>query len=66
LARWIEVYRRKIGQRIHGAPVLPVEALRPGEGPLLVTVGARGARAQVREFAARAGLAEGRDFLCVT
>lgn len=66
VSRWIEVDRRKIGQRIHGAPVCGLDALRPGTGPLLVTIGARAARPQVRAFARQAGLVEGRDFLCVT
>lgn len=64
--RWIEVDPRKIGQTIHGAPVEPLDSLRPGSGPLLVTVGAKGARKQVRAFAEEAGLVEGRDFVCVT
>jgi len=66
VVRWLEVDPRKIGQRIHGAPVAGIEALRPGDGPVLVTVGAKGARAQVRAFAAHSGLVEGADFLCVT
>lgn len=64
--RWIEVDPRKLGQTIHDAPVVGVEALRPGAGQTLVTVGAKGARAQVRDFAERAGLVEGDDYLCVT
>jgi len=64
--RWIEVDPRKIGQTIHGAQVNGIDALKPGEGRTLVTVGAKGARAQVRAFAAQAGLVEGEDFLCVT
>jgi len=66
VARWIEVDPRKIGQTIHGAPVVPVTDLKPGEGPVLVTIGVREARDQVRAWAADNGLAEGRDFLCVT
>ncbi len=64
--RWVEVDPRKLGQVIHGAPVVGIEALAPGDGPTLVTVGAKGARGQVREFARRAGLREKTDFLCVT
>ena len=66
VARWAEVDPRKIGQTIHGAPVVPLEELRSGEGKILVAVGAKGARAQVRSWASKAGLIEGRDFLCVT
>lgn len=64
--RWIEVDPRKIGQVIHGAPVVGIEALAPDGGMTLVTVGAKGAREQVRAFATRAGLVEGKDFICVT
>jgi len=64
--RWVEVDPRKLGQTIHGAPVVGIDQLRPGDGPTLVTIGAKGARAQVRAFADRRGLVEGVDFLCVT
>jgi len=66
IRRWLEVDPRKIGQIIHGAPVTGIDALSPGDGKILVTVGAKGARAQVRAFACEAGLREGEDFLCVT
>ena len=64
--RWVEVDPRKLGQTIHGAPVVGIDQLVPGGGPTLVTVGAKGARAQIRDFAAQRGLIEGIDFLCVT
>ena len=64
--RWVEVDPRKLGQIIHGAPVVGIGSLVPGEGRTLVTVGAKGARAQVREFARANGLGEGVDFVCVT
>ena len=66
VARWIEVDPRKIGQTIHGAQVNGVDVLRPGKGRTLVTVGAKGARPEVRAFAVQVGLVEGEDFLCVT
>lgn len=66
IRRWLEVDPRKIGQVIHGAPVIGIDAIAPGDGKILVTVGAKGARAQVRVFAHNAGLREGEDFLCVT
>jgi len=66
VARWVEVDRRKIGQRIHGAPVVPIAELGPDQGPTLITVGARGARRQIRDWARRRGLTEEEDFLCVT
>ena len=64
--RWVEVDPRKLGQIIHGAPVVGIDALKRGDGRTLITVGAKGAREQVRAFAARAGLVEGDDFVCVT
>jgi glycosyltransferase involved in cell wall biosynthesis len=64
--RWIEVDPRKLGQTIHGAPVVGIETLSPSDGKTLVTVGTKGARTQVRAHAARSGLVEGSDFVCVT
>ncbi|MDT8440301.1 MAG: glycosyltransferase [Desulfuromonadales bacterium] len=64
--RWIEIDRNKIGQTIHGAPVVDLQQLTAGQGKILITVGAKGARQQIREFAAARGLHEGDDFLCVT
>jgi glycosyltransferase involved in cell wall biosynthesis len=64
--RWIEVDPRKIGQVIHGAPVVGTDALAPQDGKILVTIGAKGARDQVRAFAGQARLVDGRDFICVT
>lgn len=66
VTRWAEIDPRKIGQTIHGAPVVPLEDLRPDEGKTLITIGAKGARAQVRSWANKAGLTEGLDFICVT
>lgn len=66
VTRWLEVDPRKIGQRIHGAPVLPIEALQPGGAPVLVTIGSRKARPEVRRWAKEKGLYEGRDFIIVT
>ncbi|MCM2264065.1 MAG: glycosyltransferase [Desulfuromonadales bacterium] len=63
---WVEVDPRKLGQIIHGAPVVGIDALAPEDGKVLVTVGAKGAREQVRAFATQAGLVEGKDFVCVT
>lgn len=64
--RWIEVDRRKIGQVIHGAPVTAIDTLLPGDDPLLITIGTRGAREDARKSAAGRGLIEGRDYVCVT
>jgi glycosyltransferase involved in cell wall biosynthesis len=64
--RWVEVDPRKIGQIVHGSPVVGIAALAPHHDRILVTVGTRGARSQVRAFAVQAGLREGEDFVCVT
>ena len=64
--RWVDLDPRKVGRTLHGAPVVPPAAVKPGSGPMLVTIGVRGARAQVRDWATAIGLVEGVDFLCVT
>ena len=65
VAAFVEVDPRKIGQRIHGAPVVAVaEAARPG-ALHLAAVGDRGARERIRVEAARLGLADGRDLVAV-
>lgn len=64
--RWIDVDPRKIGQRIHDAEVFHPDRLQQDPAPTLITVGARGARTQIRKWAQHAGLAEGSDFICVT
>jgi glycosyltransferase involved in cell wall biosynthesis len=62
---FVEVDRRKIGQVIHGAPVLSVaQALIP-EALHLAAVGQPGARAAIRHEAAGLGLVEGRDLIAV-
>ena len=66
LAAFVEVDPRKLGQRIHGAPVVPVE--RGADFPDALALGAVSgleARAEVRELAAGLGLVEGRDFVAV-
>jgi glycosyltransferase involved in cell wall biosynthesis len=66
VACWIEIDQRKIGQIIHQAPVIGNDRLTEAPGKILVTVGSKGARAEVRETAAVQGLVEGQDFICVT
>lgn len=67
VAAFVEVDPRKIGQRIHGAPVVGVaDAGRLETGPLhLAAVGRADARERIRTEAARLGLTEGRDFVAV-
>lgn len=66
LAAFVEVDPRKLGKRIHGAPVVPVEeaASFPGALSCGAVAGAE-ARARVRSLAAELGLVEGRDFIAV-
>lgn len=66
VARWVDVDPRKIGRILHDAPVVAPEQMTAGKGKLLVTVGTRGARDGVRNWAVGAGFREREDFLCVT
>jgi glycosyltransferase involved in cell wall biosynthesis len=66
LAAFVEVDPRKLGKRIHGAPVVPVERAADFPGALaLGAVSGTEGRARVRELAAGLGLAEGTDFVAV-
>jgi glycosyltransferase involved in cell wall biosynthesis len=63
---FVEVDPGRIGQRIHGSPVVAVGGAAPLAGPLhLAAVGQKGARARIRAEMERLGLAEGRDFVAV-
>jgi glycosyltransferase involved in cell wall biosynthesis len=63
----VDIDPRKIGQRIHGCRVIRPEDLGPpsSERWVVVAVGARGARAEIRGFLAAAGYREPSDFVCV-
>jgi GT2 family glycosyltransferase len=64
--RFVEVHPRKVGTRIEGIPVVPGEELGPpGRGLLLVCVGVRWAREELRAGLTARGWVEGVDFLCV-
>jgi hypothetical protein len=66
VALFVEVDRRKIGREVRGAPVVGEGELGRARGlPLLVAVGAPGARELIRAALVRAGLVERRDFFCV-
>ena len=66
VAAFAEVSRRKLGQRIHGAPVECVETAAWRRHELhLLAVGQPGARERMRAEARRAGLVEGRHFVAV-
>ena len=61
----IEVKAGRIGQRIHGAPVIPVQALDDVRGvPIVVSVARRGPRGEVRAALAARGFIEGSDYVC--
>ena len=67
VVRWIDVDPKKIGRTLHGAPVVDARGIVASDGiKMLVTVGTRGARAQLRQWADGAGFVEGKDYLCVT
>lgn len=66
LRGWLDINPRRLGQRIHGAPVERFEdaPLRDDE-VLLVAVGSVGRRDHVRALFAAEGLVEGHHFWCV-
>jgi len=63
---WIDVDPKKRGRTLHGAEIFAPDDIAPSNGKMLVTVGTRGARAGIREWASAAGFIEGMDFICVT
>ena len=66
VAAFVEVDRRKIGLRIHGARVVDVATAASLAGDLhLAAVGRPGARARIRAAARRLGLREGEDLVAV-
>ena len=66
VALFVEVDRKKIGRTVRGAPVVSYEEVGRARGlPLLVAVGAPGARDLIRAELARAGFREPDEFRCV-
>ncbi len=62
----VELHPGRIGNRIHGAPVVtPDELAALPRRPLLASVAGASARARIRAHLAGLGHVEGRDFLCV-
>jgi hypothetical protein len=60
---YVDLDPRKIGQRVHGRPVLSPAGLDDHRGAvLLAAVGAAGARAEIRAEALARGRVEGEDF----
>jgi hypothetical protein len=66
LAAFVEIDPRKVGKRIHDAPVVPVESAGdfPGSLALGAVSGSEG-RARLRALAAERGFVEGRDFVAI-
>lgn len=63
---FVEVDRKKIGRTVRGAPVVGYDQLARARGlPLLIAVGAPGARDLIRPELQAAGWEEVRDFRCV-
>lgn len=64
-AEVVEVHPGRLGQRIHGAPVVPPEALAHlPRRPVVVSVAGAGPRAQIRAALVAMGFRETEDFLC--
>jgi hypothetical protein len=63
---FVELDPRKIGQEVHGAPVIPPTGLDAFRDALAVAaVGRRGAREEIRAALREAGWLEGSDFVAV-
>lgn len=65
----IEVHPRRLGNTIHGAPVVPPDALRDVRGkempdPIVVSVAGSNPRGEIRATLTKMGFQEGFDFVC--
>jgi glycosyltransferase involved in cell wall biosynthesis len=61
----VEVKPSRIGNRVHGAPVIPVEALRElAAQRIVVSVARAGPRAEIRAALAAMGYLDGVHFVC--
>jgi glycosyltransferase involved in cell wall biosynthesis len=65
-SKFYDIDPRKVGRTAHGAPIHDANAstAAPGAETLVVAVGARGARAEVRGKLAARGFVELEDFVC--
>lgn len=63
---FIDIGPRKIGRTARGAPIAASSALDPRRHFVVVAVGARGARDEIRPHLASLGFLEGRDFVCAS
>jgi GT2 family glycosyltransferase len=61
----VEIKRSRLGQRIHGAPVIAPGEVPPLRGtPLVVSVARAGPRAEIRAALAAMRFVDGVDFIC--
>lgn len=61
----VEVHPRRLGERIHGAPVVAPDALEAlRDLPVVASVAGREARARIRAELSRMGFRERVDFVC--
>jgi len=61
----VELHPRRVGQRIHGAPVIPPSALhRLRDRPVVASVAGAVARARIRGALGAMGFRELRDYVC--
>lgn len=60
----VELHPGRLGQTIHGAKVVPPEALAGIDGPIVVSVAGAGPRAEIRAALAKLGRRDGVDFVC--
>ncbi|UQA63480.1 glycosyltransferase [Polyangium aurulentum] len=65
-ALFVDIDPRKIGRTARGAPITAASALDPRRHFVVVAVGARGARDEIRPSLASLGFVEGRDFVCAS
>jgi hypothetical protein len=66
LEAFVDLDPRKVGQTVHGAPVVPPEEVNRFRGSFCIAaVGQEGARQEIREALAGAGWEELRDFVAV-
>jgi len=66
VVRFVELNAKKIGQTIHGVPVIHPDALPDDGSHVLSCVAAKGARDDIRAFLQARGLVELRDFTCLS
>jgi hypothetical protein len=61
----VELHPARLGTRIHGAPVIPPEALESlRHRPIIASVAGAGPRQKIRGDLRRMGFREGADFVC--